>query len=91
MQFLAKNDTVKFIGTILSDENIHGYALNFIRQNSTDTLYSYDSNAHNDTVAINTFWVNSVSALTAAELDIVVTLDDDGNIALKKVGCVCKP
>lgn len=86
------NDTVKITGTIASDSILHGYTIYLRNKADKSSISVINVHEHKAIITIDQFWVNTLSAdTTDVELEIIATLDHDGNSIGKKVNFKCIP
>ncbi|RYY90969.1 MAG: hypothetical protein EOO15_00010 [Chitinophagaceae bacterium] len=78
-------DTVRFVATAISTENIHGYDVYVRRAGDTANLYFDHIHDHNDTIRINTYWINDRAAPQNLEANFTLYLDHDGHLLKKSV------
>ena len=84
--------SVAITGTITGKEEIHGYKL-YVRQKADGkVLFSKEVHDHKKEIAINETWaVDTVAKYKELELEVVATLDHDGNTLSKKVNLYALP
>lgn len=82
---VAAGDSVYISAKAISEATIHGYDIAIKKLNDTTTYFFKHVHDHNDTLAINQHWKNTVSSPMAAELVITLVLDHDGHTMIKKV------
>lgn len=85
-QMVTSNQAITIQATISGLATIHGYKL-FIRKKSDSTvLFTKDVHEHATNITVSETWtVPVVTAHTDLELEVVATLDHDGNTFSQKV------
>ncbi|WP_460569734.1 hypothetical protein [Flaviaesturariibacter terrae] len=81
----AAADTVRIVASAIAPATIHGYELSIHKAGDTTTLYYAHIHDHNDTLAINQYWVNDQPAPANLELRIVLALDHEGHTLAQTV------
>ncbi|TCJ19625.1 hypothetical protein EPD60_00445 [Flaviaesturariibacter flavus] len=78
-------DTVRFVATAISTENIHGYDVFVRKANDTANIWFEHIHDHNDTLRINAYWINDRTAPQSMEANFTLYLDHDGHLLKKSV------
>ncbi len=86
------NDTVPISCSLTASETIHGCDL-FIRKKSDYSLvFTCDIHTHHTSFTVDTFWINTFFGdTTELELEIVATVDHNGNTQSGKINFKCIP
>ena len=84
--------TLNITGTIKAENTLHGYTI-YIRKKADNTeVFKKEIHDHKTEITINELWtVEAVTAHTDLELEVVGTLDHDGNTISKKVSFHAMP
>ncbi len=84
--------TVAITGTITGKEELHGYTI-FVRQKADNkVLFTKEIHDHSANITINETWaVDTVAKYKELELEVLATLDHDGNTMSKKVALHALP
>lgn len=78
-------DSISISGTAIFTQSIHGYDIKIREWNDTSVKYFAHIHEHNDTLAINHKWKNSIVGKKQMEAEVILYLDHDGNVGSKKV------
>jgi hypothetical protein len=82
---VAPGATLEIHATVVGQDALHGYEL-FLRNKATGVnLLALNEHAHGSTIDIHEEWVNTVDETSELELELIVTLDHEGNTTSKKV------
>lgn len=81
----ASGDTVKLLASISSPVDLHGYEWRIKDKQSGAELKLVTEHAHGRQISISGVYVNTVSAGTQAELEIVAEIDHEGDEARKSL------
>ncbi len=85
-------DTVYVTGTIKAAESLHGYSIYIRGKEDKVSLFAVGVHDHATDLTVDTFWVNTfVGDTTSVELELIASLDHDGNSTGKKVTFQCIP
>lgn len=84
-------DTVSVNATITAPEPMHGWELHLRKTADQSEVYTTDAHDHAATYNVTGYWVNNVTEHTPMELEVIATIDHDGNTASKKVYFHCHP
>lgn len=91
-QQVNANQTLQITGTINGLATIHGYKLRIRANGDTAVIYQKDVHDHKALITILDTWtVPGVTAHTPLELEVIATLDHDGNFVNKKVNFHAMP
>jgi hypothetical protein len=83
---VSEGQTVNIAGTIVGAHELHGYIINIRRKSDNVVVFSKSNDDHNANITINENWtVGTITEHTEMELEVVATLDHDGNTASKKI------
>lgn len=77
-------DSVSIQATAISAETIHGYDLIIRKSNDTTKLFLQHVHDHNDTLAVNKKWKNTITGPANMEAQIILYLDHNGHTGSKK-------
>ena len=91
-QEVKANQTVNITGTIVAENTLHGYTI-YIRKKADNTeVFKKEIHEHKPEITINQPWtVDNYTTHTDLELEVVGTLDHDGNTISKKVSFHAMP
>ena len=91
-QEVKGGQTLNITGTIKAENTLHGYTI-YIRKKADNTeVFKKEVHDHQTEIAVNQTWiVDPVTAHTDLELEIVGTLDHDGNTVSSKVSFHAMP
>lgn len=81
----AKGDTVRIRAVIVSTEELHGYLFFVGKAGENTPLHTEFIHDHNDTLAVEQEWVNTLATAAQLEAGITATLDHNGNTLTRKV------
>lgn len=84
-------DTVAISATITGTAAMHGWALHLRKVSDQSEVFSADAHDHAASYTIAETWVNNLTEHTELQLEIIATLDHDGNTANKTVNIHCMP
>lgn len=91
-QEVHSNQAVAIKGNITGFATLHGYKLKLRRTSDNFILDSADVHDHNKDIVINqTLNVGAITTHTELELEVIATLDHDGNTESKKVSFHAMP
>lgn len=85
------DDTVFIKAKMTFNKTLHGCGATIINKDNNAVLFEFERHDHNDTLQLDTFWVNKVNAHTAAKITIHTTLDHDGKKTKKEINFHCHP
>lgn len=85
------SDSVNITGTITATQNLHGYTLYIRRQSDNLELFKKEVHGHatNITIAEKCLLDKTLASSQTLELEVVASLDHDGNTASKKQAFHC--
>jgi hypothetical protein len=78
-------DTVRFTGRAISTASIHGYDVYIRKANDTTEIFYNHIHDHNDTINIDTYWINDRATALDLEGTIMLYLDHDGHVLKKTI------
>lgn len=84
-------DTVNINATITGTAAMHGWELHLRKVSDQTDVFSADAHDHAASYTIAETWVNNLTDHTELQLEIIATLDHDGNTATKTVNIHCMP
>lgn len=70
---------------------MHGWELVIRKKNDQTVVYSTDAHDHAASYTIHGEWVNNLSSSTPMEAVVTVTINHDGDTAVKSVNFTCQP
>ena len=88
---IAFGDSLHLEGTIAGDGKMRGYSLTFTNVSTGGILNELQSDKRAGSYSFHEHWQNNVSDTALVHLMVEVTLDHDGNKAMKDVYVVCLP
>src|SRR5688572_1635790 len=84
--------SVAITGTIVGKSEIQGYKLFVRHKTDGKVLFTKDIHDHNTNITINETWtVDTVAKYKELELEVLATLDNDGNTFSKKITLYALP
>jgi hypothetical protein len=89
---VTANQTLNITGTIDGLETVHGFKLRIRANGDTAVIFKKDVHVHAADITIAETWVvPAVTGHTPLELEVIATLDHDGNSISKKVNFHAMP
>ncbi len=82
-QQFAHGSTVSVTGTIVADEELHGYSIIIRQKSDNSTLFEASEHTHGTTVTFEKSWENTLTNIQELELEIIAVIDHNGNTANK--------
>ena len=91
-QEVKGGQTLNITGTIKAENTLHGYTIYIRNKADNFEVFKKEVHEHQTEIAVNQTWiVDPVTAHTELELEIVGTLDHDGNTVSCKVSFHAMP
>src|SRR5688572_7669516 len=91
-QEVKANQTLNITGTIVAPETLHGYTIYIRKKADNSEVFKKEIHDHKAELTINEPWtVGAITGHTELELEVVATLDHDGNTISKKVSFHAMP
>jgi len=87
----AQGDTVMVHAMVTGSAAMHGWELVIRKKNDQTVVYSTDAHDHAASYTIHGEWVNNLSSSTPMEAVVTVTINHDGDTAVKSVNFTCQP
>ncbi|MBL0912853.1 MAG: hypothetical protein IBJ09_10820 [Bacteroidia bacterium] len=87
----AQGDTVMVHAMVTGSAALHGWELEIRKKDDQTVVYSTDAHDHAATYHIHGEWVNNVSSATQMEAVVTVTVNHDGETAVKSMNFSCQP
>jgi len=84
-----QGDTVFINATVTAEAAMHGWELHLRKKADQTEVFAADAHDHAATYNISEYWINNVTSDTQMELEVMATIDHDGNTANKKVEFHC--
>ena len=85
-------ESVAITGTIAGNTEIHGYTLTVRQKSDSKVLFTKEIHDHSKDITINETWaVDTVAKYKELEMEILATLDHDGNTQSKKITLYALP
>jgi hypothetical protein len=91
-QTIEFGDSVQIVGTISSNEELHGYHIDLINKTASDSVvFSKENHDHASSYTIEEYWENNVSSHSDMLLKITVTADHDNGDKVHEIHFHCHP